>query len=153
MIKTGVIDQLLDKFGYGPALTKGQLTNALLHNQVFKREQIKDVVCQLQHHIETGSPPVLHFTAEVQDNTWWGITGGWNVDIVVVYLEHSKNFEEALPERTRWELFLDSSGEFADYPAYATSAGGGTNAQYNLLAATSEYYVRQNRHLFHEVLR
>mmetsp|Transcript_27967 Transcript_27967/g.56630 ORF Transcript_27967/g.56630 Transcript_27967/m.56630 type:complete len:459 (+) Transcript_27967:1-1377(+) len=156
LIKAGIVDQVLDKFGYGPELTAGSshggASNALLHNQVFKRERVHDLACQLQQHLTDGTPPVLRLTEEVQPNSWWGLVGGNTVDIVLVYLEHSANFEALLPPGTRKQLKKGKKGAFNKYPAYPTTLGGGTNAEYNLLAATSEYFVRQNEALFREIL-
>lgn len=152
LIRAGVVDQLLDKFGYGPELTQGKVYNALLHNQVFARERVHGVVCQLQQHLTDGTPPVLSFSEEVLRNEWWGIAGGWTVEVVVIYLEHSRNFEGLLPVDTQEQLALGQRGAFDEYPAYATTLGGGTNAQYNLLAATSEYFVRQNEGLMRGIL-
>jgi len=158
LIRAGVVDQLLDKFGYGEnrADYSRNLTdsgNLLSHNQVFERSEILPIVRDLFDHIQAGTPPVLQFKANVLRNSWWGIQGGFEVEVLVVYLERSANFENALPEETREELAKGTGGAFGAYPAFETAMGGGTAAEYNLLAATSEYFVMQNRQLFEDFLR
>jgi len=152
LARAKVVDQVLDKFGFGPELSQGSPSNAVTHNQVFKREDVHAVACQLQEHLTSGTPPVINFAAEVLPNSWWGIAGGWKVQVVLVYLEHSANFEASLPSDTRRQLEMEQDGPFPGYPSYSTTLGGGTNAQYNLLAATAEYFVRENEDLFRQVL-
>jgi len=157
-IRAGVVDQLLDKFGYGVnrADYSRNLTddgNMLSHNQVFERSEILPIARDLFDHIQAGTPPVLRFKSNVLKNSWWGIEGGYEVEVLVVYLERSANFENALPEETREELAKGTDGVFGGYPAFTTSMGGGTAPEYNLLAATAEYFVMQNRQVFEAFMR
>lgn len=77
-------------------------------------------------------------------NTWWGIDGGFEVDILYVYNEDSKGFKEELPSDT--QQALEGGSAFSGFPFYKTVGQNGfsqftqlTNAQVNLLAASAEF--------------
>merc|ERR1712194_291360 len=116
---------------------------------------------------KAGKPAVAESAHMVQPNAWWGIQGGYEVKLLIVYLDQSTKFEAALPEETRQALgpadpanrTEDTSGEFANYPNYPTTGQqGGLNAlgltksQVNLLAAQSEYSLRENEQLLRKFL-
>ena len=96
--------------------------------------------------------------AEVLENKYWGIRGGYDVTLVLIYLETVKDFEGQLPQETRQEIARGSEGAFANFPIYATTTQNGvdaldlTAAQVNLLAAQGEYSVMQNEDLMRQLV-
>jgi hypothetical protein len=149
-----VLDQLSGKFGYA----EGSFSQQITQNQVFKKSALLDVVRQLVALKEAGQPAVARVSLEVLGNPWWGITGGRTVDILLVYLEKTSDFEAKLPAETQTALH-SADGPFADYPIYKTLGENGlhnfvglTPCQVNLLAAQAEYSVRHHAELFREFL-
>ena len=65
---------------------------------------------------------VLRQKLPVLPNTWWGIQGGYDLDLVLVYLETCRDFEEQLPSETRQELAKGDRG------AVSTAVSGGEEA-------------------------
>lgn len=149
-----VLDQVSGKFGYGEGTFSQQLTK----NQVFKKSALLNVVRQLVTLKEAGQPAVARFSLEVLENPWWGITGGRTVELLLVYLEKTSDFEAQLPADTQTALH-SADGPFTDYPIYKTLGENGlhnfvglTACQVNLLAAQAEYTVRHHAELFREFL-
>merc|ERR1712072_723739 len=96
---------------------------------------------------------------QVVENTWWGIAGGHNIDLVVVYNAACQDFIDVLPSETQEELAKGSAGDFARYPYYRTEVQNSvtrplelTAQQVNLLAAQAEYVVTQNAAVFQTLL-
>jgi len=159
-----VAPMVSDKFGY-PFQDKGDFYT---HNQVFAKEGLLPLLCELQRLRDAGKPTVVRKKYEVQPNSWWGIRGGHTVDLIISYLAQCKGFEAELPAETREALGPEetkdrtwkSSGEFARFPDYKTTKQTEqwneiirlTTSEVNLLAAQSEYFVRQNEALYREVL-
>jgi len=152
---------VFDKFGYQYQDAGSIYTN----NHIFPREDVGSVFCGLQSLKLQGRPLVHRSKHNVIPNTWWGIKGGWELDLVIVYNDQSTEFENALPAETQ-EAFGGETpqertdGEFAHFPLYNTLDQTGiteftqlTTAQVNLLAAQSEFFIRKNEALFREVLR
>jgi len=145
-----VLEQLSDKFGYGKDSFSDQLTN----NQVFEKRALIELVRKLVALKKAGQPAVVRFSLEVLGNAWWGITGGRTVDILLMYLEKTSDFEAQLPADTQTALG-SADGPFANYPIYDTLGENGlhdlvglTACQVNLLAAQAEYSVRYHSELF-----
>ena len=46
-------------------------------------------------------------------NDWWGITGEWSVDFIIVYLDQCKEFEDLLPNKTKEQI--GQEGELENY--------------------------------------
>mmetsp|Transcript_96556 Transcript_96556/g.278722 ORF Transcript_96556/g.278722 Transcript_96556/m.278722 type:complete len:811 (+) Transcript_96556:62-2494(+) len=159
-----VAPMVSDKFGYDYQ----DPGNFYSHNQVFAKEELPGLLCELQKLKKAGKPTVHKATYMVNSNPWWGIKGGYKVTLLVTYLEQCTDFEEALPNETQkalgpkdaGERTWDTSGEFARFPRYltqqqteeATEVIRLTPSEVNLLAAQSEYFVRENEDLFREVL-
>jgi len=129
-------------------------------NVVFDPKELAPYLCELQELKTAGKPGVLRKTFKVMPNTWWGIAGGWDVDTLLVYNTECKDFEKLLPQDTQRELAKGTSGDFANFPHYATefqnsytNIVGLTAQQVNLLAAQAEYAVLQNRDAFKTMLR
>jgi hypothetical protein len=151
-----VVEQLYVNFGYP--------TNSLgyhyTHNQVFRKDRLLDVIRALVAMRDDGKPAVCRFNCEVLPNTWWGISGGFEVDVLLIYLDSASNFEAALPDDTKAELAKKSDGDFANFPIYSTVGNNGssinelglTACQVNLLAAQAEYSVCQNADVFRDFL-
>mmetsp|Transcript_37300 Transcript_37300/g.107756 ORF Transcript_37300/g.107756 Transcript_37300/m.107756 type:complete len:606 (+) Transcript_37300:92-1909(+) len=146
-LAAGVVDQVLDKFGYGAEVTTG--AQYLVHNQVFDKSEIMGLACDIWRAKDQGKPAVVQFTSTVLRNTWWGLAGGNKVDILLFYLDSSSGFVEALPAETREEIAKGSDGMFSGFPVYKTTfqvegePTAYTMRQANLLAAYGEYAVKQ----------
>jgi len=116
----------------------------LKHNQVFPQADLAPTMCAFQELKKAGKPLVYRTTYAVQANSWWGIPGGWDLQVVMNYAEKSAEFESRLPEETQQDLP-------ENYPYYDTGLYL-TKKQVNILAAQSEYAVRENEHFFREIL-
>jgi len=151
-----VVVQLYTAFGY-PYNTLGYHQT---HNQVFRKDRLLDVVRRIANLRDEGKPAVCSFNCEVLPNAWWGISGGFEVDVMLIYLTSVSNFEAALPGDTKAELAKKTDGAFANFPIYSTVGNNGmtinelglTGCQINLLAAQGEYSVAQNAEAFQQLL-
>eukprot|EP00928_Gymnodinium_smaydae_P100125 TRINITY_DN9750_c0_g1_i4.p1 TRINITY_DN9750_c0_g1~~TRINITY_DN9750_c0_g1_i4.p1 ORF type:complete len:782 (+),score=138.87 TRINITY_DN9750_c0_g1_i4:62-2407(+) len=159
-----VAPMVSDKFNY-PYKDSGDFYT---HNGVFAREDLLPVLCELQKLQRAGKPAVHKTSLKVLPNTWWGIQGGYTMEVVIVYLAQVRDFEARLPEETRAKLGPEfsadrtwkTSGEFARFPDYfttkqteeATEITRLTNREVNLLSAQSEYAVRENAAIFRDLL-
>eukprot|EP00457_Paulinella_chromatophora_P003435 gb/GEZN01003443.1/.p1 GENE.gb/GEZN01003443.1/~~gb/GEZN01003443.1/.p1 ORF type:complete len:650 (-),score=77.16 gb/GEZN01003443.1/:173-2122(-) len=120
-------------------------------NQVFPYSELRPLLCQMQDLKEAGKPILLRSTQVVLPNQFWGIQGGWNVDMVWYYLDKSTKFEGRLPAETQAQIALGPAGAFANFPIYSTifqNPGEPTNLtqeQFNLLAAQSEWAFQEQR--------
>lgn len=153
-----ITNQLSDKFGHGISSVNGYL----LHNQVFEKSKFPEVGCELQKLKAKGVPLVLRKNLMVVPNSWWGIKGGYELDITFVYLERVWGFEHAIKDQAlRDELskgYWKKGGPFNNYPFFKTIFQNGAEIiqynpeQVNVLAALAEYTVLQNKELFEDVL-
>jgi len=145
---------LADKFGHRFTSVKGLYWS---QNQVFAKADLFPILCELWRLLKAGRPQVVRRQLAVQANAWWGIQGGWTVDIIFVMLDRSSEFDSLLPEETQQELKRGTMGSFPHFPNYKTmfetmDLTALTNSQVNLLASLMEYSVMQNAHDFKEVL-
>lgn len=107
---------------------------------------------------DTSERQKLEASLEVLPNKYWGIQGGYNVTLVLIYLETVQDFQDQLPAETRHEIARGSEGAFANFPIYHTNNNNGLNtldltaAQVNLLAAQAEYSVMQNEGLIKQFM-
>ncbi|CAK0898703.1 unnamed protein product [Prorocentrum cordatum] len=151
-----VTQQLSTLFGY-PYNTLG---SHQAHNQVFSKDRLLDVVRRLANLRDEGKPAVCSFNCEVLPHAWWGISGGFEVDVLLIYLTSTSNFEAALPGDTNAELAKKTYGAFANFPIYRTVGNNGmaanelglTGCQTNFTAAQGEYSVSQNADVFRQFL-
>jgi len=149
-----ITDQITDKFGYGV----NGMASFLAHNHVFPSEDLGDVMCSLQTLRNAGKPAVINRTHHVLNNTWWGIAGGYDVEIVYLYNEHVSEFVQMLPKDTQDSLSRGFGGGFHGYPFMMgvlqnlMQPTAYTNEQVNLLSAQSEYGIMQNQAMIREVL-
>jgi len=153
-----VTDQLSDKFGFRGG-SRGMQSSFLDNNQVFETAEFFALVCELQAERDAGKPAVALKSLRVQQNHWWGIEGGFEVDLLVVYNDKSSDFVAALPEDTQEELRKGGGGAFAHFPWFKTvmqNTGQFTSytaQQVNLLAAHSEYAVQRHADLFRKLFQ
>eukprot|EP00439_Symbiodinium_sp_Y106_P077717 s1818_g16.t1 len=151
-----VVDQLFSLFGYGmDDQTQGFFNS---HNQVFQKAALLPIVQKIAGLKKQGKPAVIRETLEVLPNKYWGIKGGYNMTLVLIYLETVQDFQDQLPAETRQEIARGSEGAFANFPIYHTNNNNGLNtldltaAQVNLLAAQAEYSVMQNEGLIKQFM-
>mmetsp|Transcript_166854 Transcript_166854/g.405539 ORF Transcript_166854/g.405539 Transcript_166854/m.405539 type:complete len:194 (+) Transcript_166854:3-584(+) len=157
-LKGLVTNQLTDKFGFRSS-ERGMQASFLNNNQVFETEEFFPLLCELQKQKSAGKPAVVLKSLTVRRNNWWGIVGGFKVDLLVVYNEKCSDFEGSLPADTQAELSRGVHGAFAHFPWFKTVRQNRehftsyTSEQINLLAAQSEYSVRQNVKLFRQIFQ
>mmetsp|Transcript_10658 Transcript_10658/g.23464 ORF Transcript_10658/g.23464 Transcript_10658/m.23464 type:complete len:581 (+) Transcript_10658:41-1783(+) len=149
-----VVDQVAAAFGYG--LNNKDEGYFYSNNQVFKKTELLPICRKLWNLKSQGKPCVLKETLEVLPNNYWGIVGGYEVSLLLVYLDQCTDFQKQLPEEVQQEIAKGAGGAFENFPIYKTTGNnkddrlGLTTAQVNLLAAQGEYAVRQNAELFRE---
>jgi len=154
-LKGKVSNDLVDKFGFA---IEG-VGDYLAKNQVFSKSELPPLLCDLQRLRKSGKPLVVSRELEVLKNEKWGILGGWKVSVVFTYLGQSSLFNRQLPTETLQEMGRGSSGSFAHFPHFKTTFQNSgrftsyTAEQVNLLAALSEFAVRQNGELFADLLK
>ncbi|CAE8651592.1 unnamed protein product, partial [Polarella glacialis] len=106
--------QLTCVFGY---CTGGDtIQKTFVRDQVFSQGDFAALLCQFQTELLAGRSAVAHTTYQVLENTWWGIPGGWEVEILWVYNSKVSGFEERLPAETQAALAQGAQGPFANYP-------------------------------------
>merc|ERR1712241_319255 len=91
-------------------------------------------------------PLVYRRTMDVKANPYWGIVP-YQVDILYVYIDRCPEFEQLLPQETQAELVTKSMKGFpTDLPAglYLLPR------IIKLMAAQSEYTIKQNQLLFQQ---
>ncbi len=71
------------------------------NNQVFRTEEFRGVVQALQQAQRDGGPPIAVTRHEVQDNEWWGVKGGWDVEVCWYYLDRVPAWEDDLAPDVR----------------------------------------------------
>lgn len=147
---------LLDKFGW--AKNAPLKSPWLSNNQVFQKAALQPLLCTLQTLRAQGKPAVALTSLEVMPNSFWGITGGYNVTVLWFLNDVTQNFVDLLPSDTQAQIAKGDDGAFAKFPVYSTTNQNNgkftfhTKAQINLLAAMGEYAVLQNAALFQQVL-
>ncbi|CAJ1332981.1 unnamed protein product [Effrenium voratum] len=145
----------VDKFGLA-AHAAGQFQ---MHNQVFHFADLQPILCDLQTHRRAGRPAISMRKLEVLKNSWWGIEGGWTVQLLVVYMDKSQVFENQLPKDTQKEIGAGKEGMLANYPHFPLmkqnpgSLTSFTSVQVNLLAAQVEFSTKMHEGYLREVLQ
>lgn len=129
-------------FGRGPAETP---------NTVFPADKYDDLVEGLLAAKRAGQTLLHKDTYRVQDNAFYGIQGGWDVEVLWVYNERVPAWESSLPATIRGQI---GHGSLKRFPHYKTM---GENKpfiidlrpeQALLLAHLSCWNVLANRDLF-----
>ncbi len=88
-----------------------------LLNRVFPRDDYKAVVKGLLDARRAGGPTVFGSSHTTVDNRHFGVEGGKQVEVLWVYNERAKNWEDRLPPAT--QALLDQ-GSLTNFPHYDT---------------------------------
>lgn len=134
---------LAGKFGF--AYRSNDFLYAVKNDQVFASADLQPIVCEMQQLKQAGKPQNIRRQLEVLENSWWGIKGGWTVDILFVMLDEVEEFTDQLPDDTKKALKQGLAGGLQHFPCFHTvlqNAGEMTEyrpRQTNLLAAQVEY--------------
>jgi len=137
-------DSLYVLFGYGYDDGKWHKK----HNTVFKQNEMFSLACRFQTLKKAGKPQVLSQSHEVQPNAYWGITGGYTVDIVYYYNDKIPEFERKLPKETQEDI---KSGTLKGFPTDLAAGLYMSPRVVKLMAAQAEYAIHQNAELFREL--
>jgi hypothetical protein len=98
------------------------------HNQVFPTADFATVVQALQKPKSQGKPVVAVTEHTVQANDWWGVEGGWTVQVCWVYLDRVAAWEaQVTGENGAIQKAIDEgnaslfpTGPFRFFPNYKT---------------------------------
>lgn len=94
------------------------------HNHVFPDTDFPVLLRKLQEAKRAGRVVMTTMHHTVQDNVWWGVSGGWDVRVSWVYNERVPEWEALLPTDTRQAVERGSddppSGPLAHFPHYRT---------------------------------
>lgn len=134
------------------------------HNTVFSFADYRKLVAALQDCKRKGRPLVVHQTLDVHANAWWGIAGGWQVEIVWVYLDRVRAWEDSLPHDTREAIeagnrTIAAKGPLEHFPNYKTIGENPfklvelTPTQVRASAALAEWVIGEARPILERVLR
>ncbi|MCA9965276.1 MAG: hypothetical protein KC423_13560, partial [Anaerolineales bacterium] len=132
------------------------------NNTIFTQQAWQALITALQTQKRQGLPLVTVQTHTVQTNTWWGLPGGWDVDICWVYNDRVASWEQQLPDHLQEQIKLGNDflpvGPFRHFPNYLTvdedllDLVKLTPAQVNLLANLSCWNVMQSESLLQPLL-
>ena len=141
----------------------GYPTRKCPHNQVFARAAFGGVVEALRAARRRGRGAVATTRLPVEPNAWWGVAGGWEVEVCWVYNERAPAWEARLDADARRAIEAgqgpDPSGPFARFPFYRTEGQNPgclvrlTAPQVNLLAELSCWVVVEHAAELGRVLR
>jgi len=94
------------------------------NNRVFVEGDFLLLHRTLQEAKRRRSVVAATMTHQVQENTWWGIAGGWDVRVCWVYNERVPEWEARLPLETQrciqGSLSAEDSGFLDNFPHYRT---------------------------------
>ena len=132
----------------------GQPSRRWPRNRVFATPAYRDLVSAWQTAKRAGRPLVASTRLRVEPNAWWGIEGGWNVDVCWVYNDRVPSWEAALPDEVR-RVLPSGAGATPDaalarFPHYRTvgeNAGALTRltpTQANMLAELAGWGVLES---------
>ena len=128
------------------------------NNRVFVERDFSLLHRTLQEAKRRKGVVAATITHQVQENSWWGIAGGWDVRVCWVYNERIPEWEARLPLGTQrliqGSLFAEDSGVLDNFPHYRTQGQNPgalirlTPSQVNLLSHLGCWTVmRQTDHL------
>ena len=114
-------DKVMDDSDVTPLF--GLKNKGMPHNQVFRK---KDYTPLLKGWIEAqknGGLAMQATTLEVKQNDWFGIEGGWHVDILWVYTAPVTNWAEMLSAEVQHDVAKGIEGHepLAHFPNYRTA--------------------------------
>jgi len=125
---------------------------------VFPEEELRELIPELITATNSGKGTVVKKTHRVIANPWWGIVGGWQVEICWVYLQMPQNWFQNLPSDTK-DAITKNDAVLKNFPNYATADNNGhlsltrlTNSQVTLLADMTDWVVRTNANLVRSTL-
>lgn len=132
------------------------------NNHVFAETDYAAVVADLQAAKQAGRTVMTVRTHTVRSNPWWGIDGGWDVQICWLYNERVAQWEDQLRPEVR-RLVAEGrgaapSGPVQHFPHYLTRGQNPgalirlTPSQVNLLAHLSSWNVVANADAFRSLL-
>ena len=125
----------------------------LQNNTVFESARFAELMREMQARRRAGKPVVVAQSLEVQANDWWGIEGGWTVQVLWVYLAPVEQWTAQLPVDTR-EAVTEGRAEgkqpLAHFPHYKTAGENRwglvrlTPTQIRALAGLSEWVIQES---------
>ena len=105
------------------------LGRALQNNTVFSPAEYAAVVSQLRAAHRTGRPLIAVQEHQVLRNDWWGIAGGWRMQIMWVYLGRVPQWEAQLDASVQEAIKNGNrkikTGPCQHFPNYKTAAENG----------------------------
>ncbi len=132
----------------------GAPSDRFAHNTVFPEDDFSRLVTALQDKKHAGHSVMTTMRHAVQDNAWWGLSGGWDVEICWVYNERVVAWEKQLPTVVRVEVERGNSsapsGPVERFPHYRTQGQNAgalirlTPEQVNLMSHLSCWNVTAN---------
>ncbi|HET7434334.1 MAG TPA: hypothetical protein VFN10_06425 [Thermoanaerobaculia bacterium] len=106
---------------FGVPVTDGNAAATV--NQVFNTSDYATLVAALQTQKNAGEAMIVSMTHDIVQNNWWGIPGGGSIEILWVYLDRVKAWEDQLTDDyIKAQLLLADAGlgDFPHFPNYAT---------------------------------
>ncbi len=147
--------------GAGPGEINGSIpplfgqTPAFQTNVVLQRDKYLPLVEGLLAAKAAGRSVIFKDSYQVQDNAFYGITGGWEVEILWVYNERVPAWEQHLPLDIRQSIGRDSLSNFPHYKTYGQNRPSLIDLrpeQVFLLANLSTWNILDNNELFLSML-
>eukprot|EP00316_Scyphosphaera_apsteinii_P022974 CAMPEP_0119324418 /NCGR_PEP_ID=MMETSP1333-20130426/63165_1 /TAXON_ID=418940 /ORGANISM="Scyphosphaera apsteinii, Strain RCC1455" /LENGTH=1378 /DNA_ID=CAMNT_0007332113 /DNA_START=227 /DNA_END=4363 /DNA_ORIENTATION=- len=150
----GVDQSIGGLFGYGEtASSKFQYEK----NQVFSKAEFGDLLCAFQQNVTTGRAAVVKKRHKLVPNTYWGIAGGGEVEVLWYLHQKITSFTDQLPPTVQAELAScpDDCPDWTFMGKHYPNIGTGFHLPshlVNLLMHHTEYAIMQSRDLFAEFL-
>lgn len=133
-----------------------------MRNQVFSRSDYFRVIKGLQEAQATGNGAVATFNLKTVANIDWGIKGGDEVSVTIMYMSRAVNFENALPNETKALVKpangsdeptdLVQDGPFSGFPHYSTGLSSISFEPSNLLADFYGWTIKANEEIFRNAI-
>ena len=124
-------------------------------NHVFPADQYEKLTKGLIQAKKLGKTVMFRDQYEVQENRFYGIEGGWEVDVLWVYNERVKDWEDELPPEIAQMI---GTGSLRKFPHFRTVLPNPprlialTAEQANLLANLSCWNILENSETFSDML-
>ena len=128
------------------------------HNQVFSKSRYAELVTKLVAKRDSGDAVVVELNLTTIANERWGIKAGFDVHLVVMYMNRASKWDKQLPAETRDMIYPQKtscmSGLFKKnvfekgFPNLPTVACGFNAAESNALANFSGWMVKENMDIF-----
>ena len=128
------------------------------HNQVFSKSRYAELVTKLVAKRDSGDAVVVELNLTTVANERWGIKAGFDVHLVVMYMNRASKWDKQLPAETRDMIYPQKTSFISrlfgrnvfenGFPNLSTVACGYSAAESNALANFSGWMVRENMHIF-----